>query len=157
MPTEPNAQPSSQPRTIGRLAKQAGVHVETIRFYERRGLLRRPPTPPSGWRTYDESAVWIIHYIKLGRQLGFTLAELRKLLTQVGTGKRFCTSVQAAYESKVRFLDQKITQMKTMRRELKSALAACIKRSATGDCPIANRCSPQQVIPISRIAQRRQL
>ena len=145
----------SQRRTIGRLAREAGVHVETIRFYERCGLLRRPPTPSSGWRIYDDSAVWIIHYIKLGRQLGFTLAELRKLLVQVGTGKRFCASVQTAYENKIQFLDQKIAQMRAMRRELKSALAACIKRSAADDCPIANRCSTQQMIPISKIVQRR--
>jgi DNA-binding transcriptional MerR regulator len=151
MPT--NALP--QPRTIGRLAKEAGVHVETIRFYERRGLLRRPPAPPSGWRTYDDSAVWILHYIKLGRQLGFTLAELRKLLAQVGSGRRFCSSVQAAYRDKIRFLDHKIAQMQSMRRELESALAACMRRSATGDCPIANRCSSQPMIPISQPAPRR--
>lgn len=157
MPTKRLSQQLSQPRTIGRLAKEAGVHVETIRFYERRGLLRRPPTPPSGWRTYDDSALWIIHYIKLGRQLGFTLTELRKLLSQVGAGNRFCTSVQGAYENKIQFLDQKIAQMKAMRRELKSALTACIKRSATGDCPIANRCSSQQMIPVSKIVQRRHL
>jgi len=90
---------SGRPRTIGRLAEEAGVHVETIRYYERRGLLRRPPTPPSGWRTYDESAVWIIHYSKLGGQLGFTLAELRKLLSQVGSGQAFCTSMSTPSSS----------------------------------------------------------
>ena len=63
------------PRTIGKLAKEAGVNVETIRFYERRGLLRQPRLPTSGWRVYDDSAVWVIHYIKLGRQLGFSLGE----------------------------------------------------------------------------------
>jgi DNA-binding transcriptional MerR regulator len=157
MPAKTIVQKTSRPRTIGRLAKEAGVHVETIRFYERCGLLRRPPSPPSGWRTYDDSAVWIIHYIKLGRQLGFTLAELRKLLTRVGSGKRFCISVQAAYENKIHFLDQKIVQMKSMRRELQSALSACIKRSVTGDCPIASRCFSQQMIPISKIVRRRPL
>jgi len=83
-------EPVARPRTIGRLAEEAGVNVETIRFYERSGLLRQPKAPVSGWRVYDGSAVWIIHYIKLGRQLGFTLAELKALLANVGTGKRFC-------------------------------------------------------------------
>jgi MerR family mercuric resistance operon transcriptional regulator len=87
---------TGRPRTIGRLAKEAGVHVETIRFYERRGLLRQPKSPASGWRVYDLSAVWILHYIKLGRQLGFTLSELKTLLANVDSGKMFCKSVQQA-------------------------------------------------------------
>src|SRR5262245_39120667 len=140
--------PIAGPRTIGRLAEEAGVNVETIRFYERRGLLRQPKTPVSGWRGYDPSADWIIHYIKLGRQLGFTLSELKALLVNVGTGKLFCTSVQRAYEDKIQLLGQKIAQMKAMRRDLKKALAACIKRSATGDCPIAQRCCTELTVPI---------
>src|SRR5215470_19767602 len=119
------------PRTIGRLAKEAGVTVETVRFYERCGLLRQPAAPLSGWRIYDPSAVWIIHYIKLGRQLGFSLSELKALLANVGAGRRFCTSIQRAYEEKIELVEQKIHQMKAMRRELRKALAACIKRSAT--------------------------
>lgn len=143
-------------RTIGRLAREAGVGVETIRFYERRGLLRQPRRPVSGWRIYDESAAWVIHYIKMGRQLGFTLAELKKLMANVAGGKTFCLSVQKAYEDKIRLLEQKIAQMKTMRRELKKALAACVKRSATRECPIAQRCSGQACEPTVRVAYGRQ-
>ena len=128
----PQGVPVVRPRTIGRLAQEAGVNVETIRFYERRGLLRQPTAPVSGWRVYDPSAVWIIHYIKLGRQLGFTLSELKTLLSNVSAGKLFCRSVQRAYEDKIQLLGQKIDQMKAMRRELKKALIACIERSATG-------------------------
>ena len=58
---------SPRPRTIGKLAKEAKVNVETIRFYERRGLLRQPKAPATGWRVYEDSAVWVIHYIKLAR------------------------------------------------------------------------------------------
>lgn len=117
--------------------------METIRFYERSGLLRQPRKPASGWRVYDASAAWVIHYIRMGRELGFTLAELRKLLANVGGGKAFCASVQKAYEDKIGLLEEKIAQMKTMRRELKKALSDCVKRSATGECPIAQRCSGQ--------------
>ena len=140
--------PLARPRTIGRLAQEAGVNVETVRFYERRGLLRQPKTPPCGWRVYDPSAVWILHYIKLGRQLGFTLSELKSLLAKVGTGKPFCKSVQKAYELKIRLLGQQIEQMKKMRRDLKKALADCIKQSAFGNCPIAERCSSPFVMPL---------
>jgi MerR family mercuric resistance operon transcriptional regulator len=148
--------PSTKPRTIGRLAEEAGVNVETIRFYERRGLLRQPRAPASGWREYDDSAAWVIHYIKMGRQLGFTLAELKKLMGNVAGGKAFCESVQKAYDDKIRLLEQKIEDMKAMRRDLKKALSACIKRSSTGDCPIAQRCSAQFTEPVVQIANRRQ-
>lgn len=146
---------SAKPRTIGRLAEEASVNVETIRFYERRGLLRQPKAPASGWRVYDPSAAWVIHYIKLGRQLGFTLSELKTLLANVGAGKLFCTSVQRAYEEKIQLLGQKIDKMKAMRRDLKKALAACVRRSATGDCPIAQRCSAQFSVPVVKILNGR--
>jgi len=139
-----------KPRTIGRLAEEAGVNVETVRFYERRGLLRQPKTPASGWRVYDLSAVWILHYIKLGRQLGFTLSELKALLAKVGTGKPFCRSVQEAYELKIQLLGQKIEQMKRMQRDLKKALADCMRQSALGNCPIAERCSAPLVVPLGQ-------
>jgi DNA-binding transcriptional MerR regulator len=146
---------SGEPKTIGRLAKEAGVNVETIRFYERRGLLRQPRKPGKGWRVYDQSAAWVIHYIKMGQQLGFTLTELKKLLAGVGGGTAFCVSVQRAYQDKIRLLEEKIAQMKRMRRELKKALAACVKRSAGGECPIAQRCSGQAGERFVEIEQRR--
>jgi MerR family mercuric resistance operon transcriptional regulator len=142
-------------RTIGRLAREAGVSVETIRFYERRGLLRQPPAPVNGWRVYDDSAVWVIHYIKMGRQLCFTLRELKRLLANVQGGKRFCVSVQKAYEDKIQLMGKKIDQLRAARRELKKALAACLVRSATGDCPIAERCSAQFTMPARRLTTRR--
>lgn len=130
-----------EPRTIGKLAKEAKVNVETIRFYERRGLLLRPMLPTRGWRVYDDSAVWVIHYIKLGRQLGFSLGEMKTLLANVGGGASFCKSVQRAYEDKIALVGKRIEEMKTIRNELRKALADCVKRGATGECPIAQRCS----------------
>jgi DNA-binding transcriptional MerR regulator len=146
--------PGIRPRTIGRLAEEAGVTVETVRFYERRGLLQQPKTPASGWRVYEPSAVWIIHYVKLGRQLGFTLSELKKLLANVSAGKQFCAAVQRAYQEKIRLLEQKIDEMRAIRKDLKKALAACVRRSATGDCPIAQRCGAQFTLPVGQIATR---
>jgi DNA-binding transcriptional MerR regulator len=143
------------PRTIGKLAKEAKVNVETIRFYERSGMLRRPKAPASGWRVYDDSAVWVIHYIKLARQLGFTLAEIRRVMGSLGGGKSFCASVQRAYEDKIALVGEKIHELQAMRRELKKALTACLKRSATGDCPMAQRCSPQLTVQIEPVRRRR--
>jgi MerR family transcriptional regulator, mercuric resistance operon regulatory protein len=143
-----------QPRTIGRLAKEAGVNVETIRFYERCGLLRQPKRPASGWRVYDSSAAWVIHYIKLGRQLGFTLGELKTLVAGMGRGKQFCKSVQHAYENKIHFLGLKIEEMKRMQRALKKALADCLEQSASGNCPIAEKCAVQ-LVSIDKTTVRR--
>ena len=66
-------------KTIGKLAKEAGIGVETIRFYEQRGILKQPPAPASGWRQYSEEALSTIRYIKVGQQLGFTLSEMERL------------------------------------------------------------------------------
>ena len=143
------------PRTIGRLAREAGVSVEAVRFYERRGLLRQPKTPANGWRVYDDSAVWVIRYIKMGRQLGFTLAEVKRLMANVNGGRRFCVSVQRAYQDKIQLIGRKIDQLRAARRELKKALSACVLRSTTGDCPIAQRCSPQFILPVERLSARR--
>ena len=156
MKAKPSASdPKPGPRTIGRLAREAGVNVETIRFYERRGLLRQPRRPDSGWRLYDDSAVWVVHYIKMGRQLGFTLAELKKLMGNVTRGRAFCASVQKAYEDKIDLMGEKIERLKTMRKELKKALLACSKRSMQGDCPIAQRCSAQVSVRVEEIRTRR--
>jgi DNA-binding transcriptional MerR regulator len=143
---------TTRPRTIRRLAEEAGVNIETIRFYERRGLLRKPEPPVSGWRVYDPSAVWKVHYIQLGQQLGFTLSELKKLLANVGSRTPFCTSVQRAYQDKIQLLGQKIDQMRAMRRDLKKALAACIRRMAKGNCLIAQRCGGHFIAPVSEKA-----
>lgn len=145
----------AKPRTIGRLAKEAGVNVETIRFYERRGLLRKPKMPANGWRIYEESAVWVVHYIKLARQLGFTLKEIKKVMGNLGRGRSFCLSVQQAYQDKIRMISEKITQLIAARRELNKTLIECRKRSLTGDCPIAQRCSAQFDVTASQILTQR--
>ena len=92
--------------------------------------------------------------MRLGRQLGFTLSELKALLANVGSGRQFCTSVQKAYQEKIRLLEQKIDQKRAMRKDLKKALAACVKRSATGDYPIAQRCGAQFTVLVGQIAMR---
>src|SRR5579883_3016061 len=98
-------------RTIGRLAKEAGVNVETIRFYERQGLLFRPPAPPAGWREYGEDAVWLIHYIKLAQRLGFCLSEVKRLMARLSEGENFCESFRGALADKVCEIEEKIEQL----------------------------------------------
>jgi MerR family copper efflux transcriptional regulator len=72
--------------TIGQLAERAGVHVETVRYYERRRLLREPPRTTSGYRQYSASDLWRLRFIARAKQLGFTLAEIAELLGSAGSG-----------------------------------------------------------------------
>jgi MerR family transcriptional regulator, copper efflux regulator len=65
--------------TISQLAQKAGVHVETVRYYERRGLLREPPRTPAGYRQYSPADLWRLQFIARAKQLGFTLAEVARL------------------------------------------------------------------------------
>jgi MerR family mercuric resistance operon transcriptional regulator len=65
--------------TIGQAAREAGVNLETIRFYERRGLLAQPPTPLSGFRRYDDEAVLAVRFIKRAQDLGFSLREIQEI------------------------------------------------------------------------------
>ena len=74
--------------TIGRLAETAGVNVETVRYYERRGLLEQPPRPGQGYRQYSDADVWRLQFIRRGKDLGFTLAEIAELLGPEGDGRR---------------------------------------------------------------------
>src|SRR5258705_13959306 len=105
-------------RTIGRLAEETGVGVETIRFYERTGLLRRPHTPESGWRTYGEDAVWSIRYIRLAQKMGVSLAEIRQLGRELkGTGN-FCGNFRQALEGKLQETDREIERLSAIRGEL---------------------------------------
>jgi MerR family transcriptional regulator, mercuric resistance operon regulatory protein len=117
------------------------VNVETVRFYERCGLLPQPPSPPEGWREYGEDALALIRYIKQAQQMGFTLAELKRLqLKANGDQRTFCESVQNATRERMCAVEKQIRQLQTIRRELKSFLARCTSKGNDERCPIYNTC-----------------
>src|SRR5258708_3999298 len=94
-------------RTIGKLARDAGVHVETVRYYEHRGLLKRPRRA-SGWRRYDDAALQVIKFVKRAQELGFSLDEVHELLSlRASTSTRTCARVRAAAESKLADVEAK--------------------------------------------------
>jgi DNA-binding transcriptional MerR regulator len=97
--------------TIGKLAEAAGVHVETIRYYERRGLIAPPPRSPSGYRQYGAEDLWRLQLIARGKDLGFTLAEIADVMgTGPGAG-RSATDVRAAAQRKIAVLDERRRQL----------------------------------------------
>jgi MerR family mercuric resistance operon transcriptional regulator len=122
------------PLTIGKLAAAAGVNVETVRYYQRRGLISEPHKPPGGQRKYTRSALEQIEFIRRAQALGFSLAEIKDLLA-ISDGKS-TRRARVIAEGKLAFLDRQIGQLGIMRRRLKRLIEAS-RRAAPGKfCPI---------------------
>lgn len=120
--------------TIGRLANAAGVNVETIRYYQRRGLIAEPHKPPGGHRRYPAQVVGQIAFIRRAQQLGFSLAEVKSLLEYAdGQSVR---ETRLIAEKKYANLEMHIAQLNTMRRKLKSLIERSRKVKGRGPCPI---------------------
>ena len=122
--------------TIGQLAERSGVGVETVRFYERRGLLPRPPRPGEGFRQYSAEAVARIVFIRRAKQLGFSLREIKELLQLRVRSTSNCGSVKRRAESKLTDIEAKIADLRRMKRSLGKLVAACDQREATDECPV---------------------
>ena len=120
--------------TIGRLAREAGVHVETIRYYQRRGLIDEPPKPHSGHRRYPLAALQRIAFIRKAQSFGFSLAEVQSLL-RYSDGRSPRETRQIA-ESKLGNLNLHITQLRKMRDGLKALVDKSASAKGQGSCPI---------------------
>lgn len=119
--------------TIGRVAKAAGVGVETVRFYERRGLIARPRRPMHGFRSYDQAAVERLRFIRQAKALGFSLREVKALLELRAKMDDGCAKSGAIAAAKLAEFDAKIAALKGMRRALAREIDIC--RSSSGrDC-----------------------
>ena len=105
--------------TIGQLAQRAGVGVETIRFYEREGLISEPPRRPSGYRDYPLETVARIVFIRRAKDLGFTLKEINELLDLRIRPRRNCAQVKKSADAKIADIDSRIASLRRMRRALK--------------------------------------
>ncbi len=122
--------------TISKLARRAGVGVETIRFYERKGLLERPPTPADGYRTYPPEALRRVRFIRRAKDLGFTLREIDDLLGLRIDPECRCDDVRARAVAKLDDVNERITGLVRVRDVLADLVAACEEVAPTGPCPI---------------------
>jgi len=124
-----------QALTIGEVAKRAGVGIDTVRFYEREGLIDEPPRRPSGYRQYPPETVPLIRFIKRAKDLGFTLREIEELSSLRDGGGKRRNEVRALAEVKLKDIDQKLARLQAMRSALWGLLedCACGKRPS---CPI---------------------
>ena len=122
--------------TVGELAERAGVNIETVRYYERRGLLPEPARTASGYRRYEPGALARLRFIKRAQGLGFTLHEVEELLALRVRGGATCDAVGRKTRAKIALVRAKLRELEAMEKSLTRLAAACDARRPTGECPI---------------------
>ncbi|NOZ00558.1 MAG: MerR family DNA-binding protein [Deltaproteobacteria bacterium] len=122
--------------TIGQVARQSGVGVETLRFYERTGLIEEPPRRDSGYRQYPVDTVRRVRFIRRAKALGFTLKEISDLLSLRVDTDSTCADVRDRARSKILDIEERIRRLEGMRDALKQLAATCAKEGRTSECPI---------------------
>lgn len=120
---------------IGELARGAGVSVETVRFYEREGLLPAPPRRESGYREYPSDTLARLRFIRHAKELGFSLPEIHELLSLRST-EAPCGEVQRRVESKIEIVRQKISSLERIKSTLENLAEACVSQDNPSECPI---------------------
>lgn len=120
---------------ISEAAEHAGVNVQTLRYYERRGLLPKPPRRGSGYREFPEDAVRIVRFIKRAQELGFSLDEVEQLLRLRHQSGRNRARIRSVAEDKIRQIDRKISELERMKHALQTLVRAC-HEGTTLECPI---------------------
>jgi MerR family copper efflux transcriptional regulator len=119
---------------IGTLAKRAGVSIDTVRYYERGGLLSPKARLASGYRRYSELEVARLRFIRRAQALGFTLKEIRDLLAL--SKQRDVARVKRTAQEKLRDVEERIAQLERVRTGLANLIAACPGHGRAADCPI---------------------
>jgi Hg(II)-responsive transcriptional regulator len=118
------------------LAGRAGVNSETLRYYERRGLLDEPPRTVGGYRDYPDAAVELLRFIKRAQELGFSLDEVEELLHLDSGGPEGCDAARALAEARQADLEARIADLQRMRDSLAELVATCDLPRADRSCPL---------------------
>ena len=121
---------------IGELAEKVNVNKETIRYYERKGLIPNPPRNDSGHRQYSEIDIKRTEFIKRTQSLGFSLKEIKDLLMLKIEPGTTCKDIQKIVELKIVDVDQKITDLMLIKKTLKNLAGRCTSKGPVSDCPI---------------------
>lgn len=122
--------------TIGQVAKAAEVNIETIRYYERRGLFPSAKRTPAGYRQYENEAVRRLKFVKRAQDLGFSLKEIKELLALRVRHGAACTPVEHQVRQKIARVEQMLNELNRVRDVLGRLADACHARSPTEECPI---------------------
>ncbi|MGH3776899.1 MAG: MerR family DNA-binding protein [Pseudonocardiaceae bacterium] len=118
------------------VAAQANVNTQTLRYYERRGLLAAPARSPAGYRAYPPAAVRVVRVIKRAQELGFTLADIEELLDLAEGGPDACDAVRAMALARLADLERRIADLRSMRDALARLVDTCDRPRAERECPI---------------------
>ena len=125
--------------TIGQLAKKTGLNVQTVRYYERIGLIEKPDTNEAGYRIYPEKAAEVLRFIKHAKEIGFSLKQISEIFSIDNDKNNTCARVKKLAQEKVAEIDKRIYSLSLIRNELLSLISQCeAKKSVKGDCPMLN-------------------
>lgn len=122
--------------TIGKVAERANVGVETIRFYQREGLIAKPPRPTAGYREYPADIVRRIRFIRRAKELGFSLKEIRELLQLRVASGTTCDEVRQRADAKITDIENRIRSLRHMKKSLNSLASVCPGSGPVQMCPI---------------------
>jgi MerR family transcriptional regulator, mercuric resistance operon regulatory protein len=128
----------------GELAGRAGVNTETLRYYERRGLLERPPRTNGGYRDYPSGAVELLRFIKRAQELGFTLDEVGELVHLSNGGPEACDTARVLAEHRKADLERRIADLQRMRDSLTKLVDTCDLPPADRNCALFGALGPRQ-------------
>ena len=127
---------TSKPLNIGSLAKQAEVNIQTIRYYERRGLLPEPERTASNYRVFTGDTVRRVRFIKRAQDLGFSLTEIKELLELRAAPRSCCQDARERSEAKIKDIEEKVRTLEGMKKALSKLVRACSGRGPVTECPI---------------------
>ena len=128
---------------IGKVAKQIGITVETMRFYEKRGLVDPPARNASGYREYPEGTVQHVVFIKRAKELGFSLQEIKELLALRYLPGTTCREVRAQVVNKMEDIDRKVEDLLAIKKDLAQLASSCPGQGPVSQCPIIDSISTQ--------------
>ena len=112
------------------------MNAQTLRYYERRGLVAEPPRSPAGYRDYPPAAVDVLRFVKRSQELGFTLAEVEELLGLAKGGPQSCDAARALAQAHIAELERKIADLQRMRASLAALAETCRRAPARRSCPL---------------------
>lgn len=121
---------------VGEVARRAAVNLQTIHFYERKGLLPRPPRTAANYRMYSEDAVRRVQFIKRAQELGFALRDIKELLALRATPGTRCVDVRQRAMAKLRDIDEKMETLQAMQKALTKLIGECAGKRPITACPI---------------------
>src|SRR5687768_7323037 len=131
--------------TIGEVAEQAKVHIETLRYYERQGLVARPPRSLSNYRLYPQDAVRRVQFIKRAQELGFSLKGIKELLSLRAAPEAECGEIRAHAEAKIKDIEEKVSALMAMKSALSKLVTECSREGPLTECPILESLDTMEV------------